>query len=101
MAIIERLSFDEETSADRVAALFPYLKERFDALKEIREWEYDMSKISNFGRRFAKQGTLGRRIASIPWHICYHWKMTYGFDITQDKRLFHKWLETHPEYKAS
>lgn len=95
--------FMEETSAEKTAELFPYLKERFDALKDIRQWEYDMAKVSNMGRRFAKNGVLGRRIASLPWHIVYYWKSHFGFPITQDKKLFKAWLamEQNAPYRAS
>lgn len=90
----------EETSADNTARLFPYLKDRFQALHEIRLTDYDNAKISNMGRRFAKNGVLGKRIASLPVHILKHWEATYGFPITFDKKMFRVWLNQHPEYKT-
>lgn len=102
MAIFGR-EFLAETEPDFVVNTLPYLKDRFDALAEIRKTEYENALICNMGRRFAKQGVLGRRIASIPGPIATYWKNTFGQPICMMTKEFKIWLKLaqNAPYRAS
>lgn len=90
MAKLDRL-FCEETSGDGAAAIFPYLAERLNALKEIRAYEQEFQSISSFGKRRFRKHNMAR-IASIPYHILMHWRKTYGCWPTDDMKAFERWL---------
>lgn len=99
MRVLSRSKAFEETSAENVARLFPYLGDRLDAIAEIRHDMYDVAAINSLGRRLARQGALGRRLASLPQHVIEEMALYYDNKLWfTDPKLVRQFLAANPEW---
>lgn len=99
MQILSSSKVYEETSAYNAAKFFPYLRDRLDAIAEIRHDMYDVAAINSLGRRLARQGALGRRLASLPGHIIDEMALYYGNKLWfNDPKLIRQFLAANPEW---
>ena len=99
MRVIER-DYHEAAEGNFIAKLFPYLAERLDALKEIRRAEYDLGLITQFGRGMARDGMLGKRVGSVPWHIFHYMESIHGVGWWMDRRNLYRFFDQHPEWST-
>lgn len=92
-------TFLDDLSPHVIADDFPYLGERFDAIREIKQREYDMARMSNFGRLLLnKAGSKMRRIASVPQHLFDHARTVHGYDWFLDRKNLYRFTKMYPQY---
>ena len=97
MRIIER-DLQEAADGNFLVQLFPYLADRLDAIAEIRRTEYDLGAITEFGRGLAREGMLGKRLGSVPWHIFYYMEAVHGVGWWMDRKNLYRFFDKHPEW---
>lgn len=93
----------EETSAAEAVKYFPYLRDRFDAIYELKRFYDDTARITMFGRLMGrKEGALRVRIGSVPFVILDHMRRAYGTEYVHKflttPSMIHDFLKANPEY---
>ena len=90
---------DEMTSGEEFSKHLPHISNQLDAIHDIQPLD-EITQIKAGFMPNAKQGSMGKLIANIPWEI---WAMLCQIDpdIDHDKKRFYSWLDKHPEYKAT
>lgn len=100
--IVPNRALFAECSGQSVVAIRPELGQRLDAIKQIKDFDDDLRKISNHGRRITR-GTGGLdmvRIGSLPLKVCLHIKNTIGMQFFFDPYLQEQFFKANPEWST-
>lgn len=92
-------TFLDDLEPNRLVDDFPYLGERFDAIQEIKQQDYELARMSNFGRLLLnKHGSKMRRVGSVPYHLFDHARAIHGYDWFLDRKNLYHFLRMYPAY---
>lgn len=90
-------TFMDDLDPEHVCDVFPYLEDRFNAIQELKQFEYDTAVITNFGRKLVTSGGM-RRVASMPNHVIDHAEKIMGEGWWTDPKNLHRILKMYPQY---
>lgn len=77
----------------------PNLAAKFDNIEGVRKEHDELSVWTNWGRRYGGTGEY-KHLARIPDGVMSA-LLAVKPDFLQDRKAFYKWLNRHPEYRAT